>query len=176
MNKKSYDFGILRFIRKQRGQTIETLAKNSGVSFAAISKLERNQGNPGLDTIKQLGQALGLSASELVAMAEMTPHEVKKEECYRSDGFEFRRTSFNNVKIMCATAKKGSCVSKPEVHEDDTEIVFVREGKIRLSMPAGDRVLTRGESIQFDAVFSHAYEALTDCDIFILHIRKEKRF
>ena len=156
--------------------TIEALAARSGVSFAVISKLERNQGNPGLDTLKQLARALSISSSELVAMAESKPDEVNIEERYKSDGFTFRKVNFNNVKLMCARGKKGGSVSKPEVHQDDTEIVFVREGKVRLSLPAGDRVLSAGEAIQFDAVFSHTYEAVTDCDLCILHIRKEKRF
>ena len=71
-----YDFGILRFLRKQKGYTIDDLAKKSGVSFAVISKLERNRTNPGLSTLQQIGNALGISATEIVTMAEIKVNEM----------------------------------------------------------------------------------------------------
>ncbi|OGS35969.1 MAG: hypothetical protein A2293_06075 [Elusimicrobia bacterium RIFOXYB2_FULL_49_7] len=156
--------------------TIHNLAKASGISYAVISKLERNRTNPALGTLMQLAKALGTTATELVAMAENHTNETKHEERYTTHGFLFRKVSYNNVDILSGQAKKGSRLSRPEVHENDTEIVFVTEGKIRLSLAIGDRVLSTGDSIQFDALFAHTYEALSDCEIMIIHVRKGKRF
>lgn len=171
-----FKFEVLRFLRKERGLTIEDLARKSGVSFALISKLERNKANPSLSIIRQLAASLEISSSELVSMAESRPDEIRKEDERHEDGFHFRRVQFNNVKIICATGKRGSRLSHPEVHEDDTEIVFVKSGRVRIGLPTGDRDLSAGEAVQFDALLPHAYEVLQDCDLVIVHTRKEKRF
>ena len=171
-----YNFEILRYLRKQHKMTIDDLAKKSAISFAVISKLERNQTNPSLGTLQAIAGALDISSTELVSMAEIKTQEIRKEEAYDSDGFHFKRFRYSNVTILSVLAKKGSKVSKPEIHQDDNEIVMVKQGKIKLSSAMGDFVLKSGESMQFDAVFSHTYEVIRDCELIILHIKKEKRF
>lgn len=171
-----FKFEVLRFLRKERGLTIEDLARKSGVSFALISKLERNKANPSLSIIRQLASSLDISSSELLSMAESRPDEVRIEDERSEDGFRFRRVQFNNAKIICATGKKGSRLTRPEVHQDDTEIVFVKSGRVRIGLPTGDRTLAAGEAVQFDALLPHAYEVLADCDLVIVHARKEQRF
>lgn len=170
------NFKILRFLRKEHAMTIHDLARASKVSYAVISKLERNQTNPSLSTLSQLAQALAISVTELVAMAENHTNETRREETYSLDGFDFRKIQYNNSALICVNGRKGSRLSRPEVHENDTEIVFVKEGKIRLTLPLGDSLLKKGESMQFDAVFPHTYEVMADCEMIILHLRKEKRF
>ncbi|MFH0922258.1 MAG: XRE family transcriptional regulator [Fibrobacterota bacterium] len=172
----AYNFEVLRFLRKSRNLTIEALAKKSGVSFAVISKLERNQTNPGLETVRNLAGALHISASELIAMAEVKPNEIREQTTYDSDGFHFEKVEYNNAKIVTVTGTTGKNLSHPEAHEDDTEIVFVRKGRVKLTLPTGVVELRTGESVQFDALFSHTYETLKDCELIIVHVRKEKRF
>jgi transcriptional regulator with XRE-family HTH domain len=171
-----YNFEVLRFLRKQKKLTIQGLARKSGVSFAVISKLERNQTNPGLSTLQQLGHALGVSAAELMAIAEIRTSQVVKEETYSSDGFDFRKVQYNNVALILASAKAGKKTSRPEVHENDTEIVFVRDGKIKLYSTMGDFILKKGDSMQFDAIFQHTYQVLNNCELVIIHTRKSKTF
>ena len=61
---------------------------------------------------------------------------------------------------------------------------FARLGLLAMSsvqLTAGCRgkqyahVLKEGDAIQFDAVLSHTYRALSDCRILTLHIRKGKQ-
>ena len=178
MKNKSttFNFEILRHLRKERNLTLEDISAKSGVSFAVISKLERNIGNPGLDTLKQIAKALGISMSELVAMIEIRESEVRRETKDSSNGFNFRRVIYTNAKVICVTGKKGSNLAHPEVHENDTEIVFVQKGKVKVTLPTGDRLLSNGESIQFDALLGHTYEVIEDCEMVIVHTRKDKKF
>jgi transcriptional regulator with XRE-family HTH domain len=171
-----YNFQCLRSLRKQHGMTIEALAKKSGVSFALISKLERNRANPSLDTLQQLARALSMSATELVSLAEPRTRETRTAEAYKADGFSFKRVRFNNASVLSVSAKAGRRLSRPEIHEDDYEVVFVLKGQIRLSTTLGGFSLKAGEAMQFDAVFAHSYEVLKDCELTILHLKKEKRF
>ena len=100
----------------------------------------------------------------------------KESEFYDSEGFLFRAVRYANTNCILATAPKGAHISKPEIHHDDHEICWVLKGGLRLTLPQEVQDLREGESIQFDAIQEHTYEALDDCQFIIVHIRKDKRF
>ncbi len=171
-----FDFTVLRSLREQREMTLQELSTASGVSVAVISKLERNQQSAALDTIYRLARAFGLSATDLLAMAESPLAHRVGEKTYRSGEFKFRQIKYANVVGLLGTAPKGAKVTRPEIHHDDTEVCWVTEGKLRLMLPHEECVLSAGESIQFDAIQQHTYEALADSQFIILHLRKDKRY
>jgi quercetin dioxygenase-like cupin family protein len=47
---------------------------------------------------------------------------------------------------------------------------------LRVTLPQEIQVLSKGQSIQFDAIQEHSYEVLEDCQFMIVHIRKDKRY
>jgi transcriptional regulator with XRE-family HTH domain len=171
-----YDFSILRELRKREGLNISDVSDRSGVSTAVISKLERNQTKAEIDTIYKLGRVFGMNASELLALAESRSAQKKSETKHDSDGFNFREIRYDNVRALYATAKAGSSVSRPRIHHDDYEMCWVLKGKLAFYLPHEKHELNAGDSIQFDALQEHSYEALEDVEIIILHIKKGKRF
>jgi transcriptional regulator with XRE-family HTH domain len=171
-----FDFSVLRRLRQQHEMTLADLAQVSGVSLAVISKLERNQQSAELDTLYRLGRSFGLSATDLLALAESPLAHRTTENRHRSDGFSFRQVRYANVVALMGSAPAGAKISRPEIHHDDTEVCWVLTGKIRLSLPHETCDLGPGESIQFDAIQQHTYEALADSEFVILHLRKEKRY
>ncbi len=171
-----YDFSVLRELRKRTNQTIQEVSEQSGVSPAVISKLERNQTQAELETLYRLARVFGITASELVALAESQTAQTKSAEVYRSGGFSFTRVSYSNLRSMYGSGLAGSEVSRPEIHRDDYEICWVLEGSVRISLPNERYDLRKGESVQFDAVLEHTYEVLEDCQLFIVHLAKAKRF
>jgi quercetin dioxygenase-like cupin family protein len=98
------------------------------------------------------------------------------EKAYRSGDFKFRQVKYANIVAHLGSAPAGARVNRPEIHHDDTELCWVTAGKVRLSLPHEDCVLGAGESIQFDAIQQHTYEALEDSQFIILHLRKDKRY
>lgn len=171
-----FDFSVLRRLREQHGMTLAALSEASGVSPAVISKLERNQQTAELDTLYRLGRAFGMSATDLLALSESPLAHRSSEKPYRSGDFKFRQVKYANVVALLGSAPAGAQVSRPEIHHDDTEVCWVTEGKLRLSLPHEDCVLAAGESIQFDAIQQHTYEVLADSTFVILHLRKDKRY
>jgi len=171
-----FDFSVVRSLREQRELTLAQLSAASGVSVAVISKLERNQQSAELDTIYRLARAFGLSATDLLALTESPLAHRTGEKAYRSGDFKFRQIRYANVVGLLGTAPAGAKVSRPEIHHDDTEVCWVTEGKLRLTLPHEEVTLEAGESIQFDAIQQHTYEALADSQFVILHLRKEKRY
>ncbi|WP_415907690.1 helix-turn-helix domain-containing protein [Oleiharenicola sp. Vm1] len=171
-----FDFSVLRTLREQRELTLAQLSEASGVSVAVISKLERNQQSAELETLYRLARAFGLSATDLMAMAESQLAHRTAEKVYRSGDFKFRQIKYANVVAHLGSAPAGAKVNRPEIHHDDTEVCWVTEGKLRLTLPHEECILAAGESIQFDAIQQHTYEALADSQFVILHLRKDKRY
>ncbi|MEI3005039.1 MAG: cupin domain-containing protein [Victivallales bacterium] len=72
--------------------------------------------------------------------------------------------------------REGAKLSSPELHRDDYELCWVLKGRLRFSLPNESYELTRGMSIQFDALLPHTYEIPEETEIIIVHLRKGKRF
>ena len=176
MKNKIYDCSILRELRKREGLNIAEFAENSGVSASVISKLERNQCVAELETIFRLARVLGLTASDLIALAENRTAHLASSEKYKNDGFSFERVTYGNMRCIRGTAPAGAEISKPRLHRDDYELCWVLKGRLMFYLPNEKHELKAGESIQFDAMLEHTYEALEDCEIILVHMRKNKRF
>jgi len=171
-----FDFSVLRDIRTRADMTLSALSAASGVSIAVISKLERNQTQAEVGTLYKIGRVFGMRATDILTLAEAPLSNRKESETYESDGFLFQAVRYSNASCIIASAPEGALVSKPEIHHDDHEICWVLRGSIRLTLPQEAQNLKAGQSIQFDAIQEHTYEALEDCQFIITHIRKGKRF
>src|SRR5262245_12341724 len=149
LDTPKFDFSVLRRLREQQEMTLAAVSEASGVSPAVISKLERNQQSAELDTLYRLGRAFGMSATDLMALAESPLAHRSSEKPYRSGEFKFRQVKYANVVTHLGSAPKGAKVNRPEIHHDDTEVCWVTEGKLLLSLPHEECVLAAGDSIQF---------------------------
>ena len=58
----------LKEIRRQRGMTAEDVAKEMGVTQAAVSNWENGSRDPNVKTLIRLVQVLGCSADELLGI------------------------------------------------------------------------------------------------------------
>ena len=170
------NFMILRDLRKREHLSIAELSEKSGVSASVISKLERNQSSAEMDTLYRIARVSGMTLSDLISLAENQTAHLVREEKYKSGDFLFRRVSYGNLRAMHAFARKGSRLSKPELHRDDYELLWILRGSLKITLPNESYQLTQGMSIQFDALLSHSYEICEDCELVIFHIRKGKRF
>jgi transcriptional regulator with XRE-family HTH domain len=157
----TYDFGILRELRKKRKMTIAQLSERSGVSYVAISKLERNQGNPELKTLDRISQALEMPTHNLLALAEQK-HPVRAEEttCALLETAECRHVNLDGLRIFVITAPKGAHGRQPEFHKDDYEHCYLLSGKVKISIRGSDYTLKPGQALSWDCIFEHQYEAL----------------
>ena len=171
-----FDFSVLREIRNRAGMTLNDLSSASGVSIAVLSKLERNQSQAEVGTLYKIGRALGMRATDILTLVESPLANRKDEESYESSGFSLRAVKYGNADCLYVEGPAGARVSKPDIHQDDHEICWVLKGCIRLELPNESHELSAGQSIQFDAIQEHVYEALSDSSFIISHIRKAKRY
>ncbi|MCC6263322.1 MAG: helix-turn-helix domain-containing protein [Bryobacterales bacterium] len=171
-----FDFSVVRELRKREGLTLGDVSMRSGVSVPVLSRLERNQSVAEIETLFKLSRVFGMNAADLLALAESRGAHHAAETRHKSGGFEFREVRYGNALCLYGRAKKGSTLSRPEIHGDDYEICWVLRGRLRIRLPHEVHDLAAGRAIQFDAILEHTYEALADCEIVIFHMRKGKRF
>lgn len=172
----NFDFGVLRQLRKKADLSIAELSERSGVSTAVISKLERNQTMAEIDTVFRLARVFELGAAELLSMAEAGSSRRCNISSHRSEDFLFSEIKYRNVRCLHGRAPAGGRVSSPKIHRDDFETCWVLSGRIRLTLPSEVHELAGGESIQFDALLPHTYEACEESELIIIHLRKDQRF
>lgn len=83
----------IRTLRKERHQTLESLAEAAGIGLVYLGEIERGIKMPSLKTFVNLVNALNVSADELIGMETVAGrdyyaqklskqlHELSKEEC-----------------------------------------------------------------------------------------------
>jgi transcriptional regulator with XRE-family HTH domain len=157
----TYDFSVLRELRKKRKLTIAKLSELCGVSYVALSKLERGQGNPELRTLDRVSRALGLATHNLLALAEQKqPIRATAKTCKVLGKADCRQMALDGVRVFCITAPQGASGWAPEFHVDDFERCFVLDGKVRVTVRGQPYVLGPGEGLSWDCLFEHNYEVL----------------
>ena len=78
--------------RRKNGLTLRDFAKQTNLSTALLSQLERNIGNPTLSILSTLAEAMGISVSELV--------EQKVENAEMILRKEQRKTFWHVIPVM----------------------------------------------------------------------------
>lgn len=172
----SLDFSVIRELRKQAGLTLQQVSGRSGLSVASLSKLERNQNLVELGTLHRLARVFGLSASDLLSLAESPTAHRKSVERYHSGPFDFEKIAYQGVELFHATARAGDSLQHPEAHGDDHEICWVRKGRVHIAFSHEQHTLDAGDALRFDAVLPHTYEILEDAELVIVHLTKTHRF
>lgn len=176
LNAPEFDFSVVRDLRKRGGLTLADLSERSGITVAGLSRIERNQSVLELGTLYRLARALGLSGTDLLGLAESCTAHRKKAESYQSGPFQFEKVGYKGIDLFHATARKGGSLKKQEAHGDEFEICWVRQGRIRVTLPRETHELSAGEALQFDAALEHTYEILADSEMTIAHLSKKHRF
>ena len=165
----TYDFSILRELRKKRKMTIADLSAKSGVSYVAISKLERNQGNPELKTLDRISRALEMPTHNLLALAEQKHPTHAEEATFKVlETADCRHVDLEGTRIFVVTAPKGAHGLQSEFHQDDYEHCYVLEGKVKITVRGSDYTLGPGQALSWDCIFEHNYEALKDSEYILV--------
>lgn len=143
-------------LRRKRGLTLDGLAELSLVSRAAISALEQGNGNPRVQTLWNLADALGVNFSTLL---DDTPDTVISDE----DGINIRllerQTSPKIVEVfLMELPPKTSRYAK--AHPTDVrEHVVLLAGEMQVGPNEAPSLLRSGQSTSFKADLPHFYAA-----------------
>jgi len=157
-----YDFTVLRELRKKKGWTVKDLSEKCGVSYVALSKLERNQGNPELKTLDLISRALGLPTFQLVALAEGTGPVFSKARRAKlaNNQAQCSHVNLDGTRICWIETPAGPVAWMPEIHADDYEHCLVMDGRLKVTIHGTEYEVGDGQGLCWDSFLEHSYEAL----------------
>ena len=169
----AYDFSVIRHLRQRMELTITALSRKSRISYVALSKLERNAGNPELKTLDRVARGLGIETHNLLALAEHKRAQIVGAE-KKTDpaGFKSLGASMDRVRVAMVQAAKGSKGAEDHQDRDSYEICLVVSGKLKLIVLDNVYQVKAGQAAQFDCIFKHHYEVAEDASFVRVQVPK----
>ncbi len=96
----------LREIRKDHGDTQESLGKKLGYATPTVSKWEQGETEPGLETLKQICRMYEVSADYLLGLSDDDPLLAKKRREILSDKSKEALRQFEDYLVFREKEKK----------------------------------------------------------------------
>jgi transcriptional regulator with XRE-family HTH domain len=157
----------LRRVRRQRGLSLSALAREAGVSKATLSGLERGNGNPSIDTVWWLAQALNVPFGALFEDAsqdDVTVVRLEEAQIVSAEGgFTGRRLLSRDgrgrIELYVLDLERGVRRDAAAHPPGVVEHVIVMKGRVDVGPDGDSTVLGAGDCISFPADRSHHYDA-----------------
>lgn len=172
----------LKKLRTQRGWSLETLARSSGVSRSMLSQIERARANPTVAVTFRIARAFGMSLGELVEAPDTQPaikviRSNDQAYHYRSEpDYRIRTLSPLNlekdVEFYEVVLKPGGALRSSPHFEGTREFVVLQKGQLRVESAKESEHLDPGDSASYRADRPHGLinTGKTDATIFLVVI------
>lgn len=155
----------LRALRERHGLSVAALAEASGVARATLTKLEAGRGNPTVDTLYALADALGSSLGDVIGAPATAPVEV-----IRADGGTHVRGVVSARLLDRVHGRRLAELYQVDFattarHADPhpagvVESLLLTEGRLRVGPADAPVELSAGDFVRFPGDVPHVYEAL----------------
>ena len=132
------------------GWSLRELAARADVSKALLSRIERGEGNPSINTLFRIASALGCALSELIAVDTFEPQVVRADE---GRAIESEDASMVSRLIFASSGHTRieiyDCVMAPHTRSEwegragygVTEYAVVQDGSVRIGTPGREELL-----------------------------------
>jgi transcriptional regulator with XRE-family HTH domain len=158
--------------RAERGWSLQQLADRSGLSPAAIHKIEKSGMTPTIASLMKLAAALGKSVSYFIDESEpLRPvthiRAGERQNLYTSkQGLTLENISGRYGPFFVAGAEAhvepwADSGPEPMVHPGE-ELVVLLEGSMRFVVGGEPYVLEQGDSLHFRTTLQHAWSNPSD--------------
>jgi transcriptional regulator with XRE-family HTH domain len=166
--------------RLEKGLTLEQLAKQSGVSRAAISKVERGQVSATTGVLGKLSEALNLSISQVIGGPQSRPvlHIAPEQQpvfCEKQTGFERRSLSpmyrGRGIDFVLNTLPPRAKTGPFPAHRTGVEEhLYVVKGRLKVILAGETYTLEKGHFLFYRGDLDHTFENLSDsqCEYIIV--------
>lgn len=166
--------------RLEQDLTLEQLSTKSGVSRAAISKIERGDSGASTPVLGKLAEALDLSISQLVGGPRSEPvlHIPRnKQPLFVEEETGFERRSLSPLYlgrgidfVVNSLPPKAKTGPFPSHRQGVEEHLYVTKGRLKVTLDGEVHVLEAGDFLFYRGDLSHMFENLagTTCEYFIV--------
>ncbi|MFO7766034.1 MAG: XRE family transcriptional regulator [Pelovirga sp.] len=169
----------LKEIRLKKDMTIQTLAEKSQVSSNMISRIERGLTTPSVEILMRLATVFDKSINFFVEDVS-TSHEVvytrpgERDKTVYDDEYNMQTESFTSrlrdpqfMSFYCTVKKGGQSGIKNMYHPGD-ELIYVLEGKLKMTIVDDEYILNHGDSLCFKSHLPHRWENIGSDDAKII--------
>ncbi|MSR74732.1 MAG: XRE family transcriptional regulator [Planctomycetes bacterium] len=170
--RRRYDFSVIRTLRQQKGLTIEKFARECGLSYAPISRIETNLIKPNLDTLDRIAEGLGITTFGLLALAERTETSVQNTREVRAGAFHFQAITLGQTELLLGQGRRGAVAVAPELGTAHAMSIVVHHGVLVVDAKDKRLVLTAGQALALEGITPSRLEAEDDCDFAVLILRR----
>jgi transcriptional regulator with XRE-family HTH domain len=164
--------GKVASVRAERGWSYQQLADRSGLSPAAIHKIEKSGMTPTIASLMKLAAALGKSVSYFIDESEpLRPvthiKAAERQKLYTSkQGLTLESISGRYGPFFVAGAEahvepRADSGPVPMVHPGE-ELVVMLEGSMRFEVGGEPHVLEEGDSLHFRTTLPHSWSNPSD--------------
>jgi transcriptional regulator with XRE-family HTH domain len=158
-------------LRKQKGISLDELAKRSGVSKSMLSQIEQEKANPTVITVWKIAIALGLSVQELLESGSSNIVEVIRCDdapiIFSED--KLCRIRINspihmtdNLELYQMYFKPGGKNISAAHFPKAEEFLTVLEGKLKVTSGDYSTTLQKGDTGRYRADTAHSIENISD--------------
>jgi len=157
--------------RKQKGMSMDELAKRSGVSKSMLSQIEQEKTNPTVVTVWKIANALNIPVEYLLKARSVSQIEVVRRDdapvFYSEDHSCLIRVNspvhtIDTLELYDLTFKpRGKLHSEPHFPNAE-EFLTVITGKFKVTAGESSAILNEGDTGRYKADREHIIENLTD--------------
>ena len=164
----------VRSIRLQRGLSTVELSRRAGVARATLAQIEAGGGNPTLETLYALANALVAPLADLIATPRRAgaPRVVRSEEGPHVVGDAVEAWLLETVTSARASLEiydfrlRGTVAQVSPAHPRGTqEHLHLHSGRARVGPTAEAVDLSAGDYVTFDAGQEHIYQRISGADV-----------
>jgi transcriptional regulator with XRE-family HTH domain len=173
----------VRRLRQERGVTLSELAAGAGISLAMLSRLEKGDVSPSLETLVALAEALGTNAASLLkdevaqqSDAQLVPKgeglEVVQRGTRRGHTYHLLASDRGPKRVFepyLVTLTSKSEVF-PEFDHPGVEFIHILEGSLRYRHGPESYLLKPGDSLTFRGDVPHGPDKLLKLPVRMLSI------
>lgn len=166
---------MLSRMRFENRWTLAEVSRRTGVSISSLSKIENNQSSPAYSVLVRLSEGLGIDFADLIGTPTHTfataARVITRADCgtkyatkmglYEALAPDLAEKSMQpmviDIPVRSANARPVRSAHKGE------EFVYVLEGEVTFHMePFAPVILSRGDTVYFDASAEHGFSSNTD--------------
>lgn len=177
-----YNFRVIRLLRRRFNLTLEQLAERTGLTYATVAALETNKTSPSLKTLDAVANALEISTSRLLGLAENRLVQRRlallEESITEDDQLECQQcriARYAQGKMIRISADVNDLVRSTRLHEDVFEMCYVLSGSVELTIEKQCYTLNENDTILFDGLLNHSYTQKIKGEYITVHIPKDDR-
>lgn len=167
--------------RRKNGLTLRDFAKQTNLSTALLSQLERNIGNPTLSILSTLAEAMGISVSGLVEQKVENAEMILRKEQRKTIVMYQGQTMYDvlacdtchaNLELLLMTLEGKSWTSNGYTqHTQEEEVAYVLQGEVTIDLEGETFVLGEEDTIRILPGRKHKLYNHTDTEVKVLFVK-----